>query len=88
MKVKAVAEQAIAEDGSDAIVLGCAGMADLTQWLSDELGVPVIDGVVAAVKLAEGLVSAGLQTSKAIGYATPRAKTYTGVLADYQPQGE
>ena len=72
MKVLSIARAAVAEDGSDVIVLGCAGMADLTRWLSKELELPVVDGVVAAVKLAEGLVAAGLQTSKAIGYATPR----------------
>jgi allantoin racemase len=56
---------ALSNDGSDAIVLGCAGMADLANDLSLEHGVPVIDGVAAAVKLAEMLYSLGLQTSQA-----------------------
>ena len=49
-------ETALLEDKSGAIVLGCAGMADLTRFLEDKLGVPVIDGVTAAVKFAEALV--------------------------------
>ncbi|WFR99873.1 aspartate/glutamate racemase family protein [Rhizobium tumorigenes] len=56
---------ALAKDDADAIVLGCAGMADLARQLSLEHGVPVIDGVAAAVKLAEMLHALGLQTSQA-----------------------
>lgn len=56
---------ALKEDGVDAIVLGCAGMADLAHQLSVEHGVPVIDGVAAAIKLAEMLHALGLQTSQA-----------------------
>ena len=61
--------RAIAEDRCEAVLLGCAGMADLTDWLSDETGIPVIDGVVCAVKMVEALVGAGLATSKVGGYA-------------------
>lgn len=52
------------EDGIGAIVLGCAGMADLAASLSAELAMPVIDGVGAAVKLIESLHGMGLATSK------------------------
>ena len=69
------ARTAIREDGVDAIVLGCAGMAELCEWLSREAGVPVIYGVVAAVKLAEALASGGFRTSKAGAYAYPRDKS-------------
>ena len=37
--------------------------------LSSELGVPVVDGVPAAVKLLEGLFSCGIQTSKQRAYS-------------------
>jgi allantoin racemase len=84
-KVKAEAARALAEDGSDCIVLGCAGMADLVRWLSDELGVPVVDGVAAAVKLVEGIGALGLGTSKAGAYAFPQPKAYHGDFARYQP---
>jgi allantoin racemase len=77
--------RALAEDGSAAIVLGCAGMADLCDRLGDALGVPVIDGVVAAVAQAEALVRAGIRTSKVGDYARPMAKAYAGSLAQYAP---
>jgi allantoin racemase len=64
-------EAALAEDGAEAIVLGCAGMADLADELAAEFGVPVIDGVAAATAFAEALVAAGLRTSKVGGYASP-----------------
>ena len=78
-------QEALDIDRSEAIVLGCAGMADLTSELSKEFGVPVIDGVSAAVKLVESLVAIGLQTSKVNGYAFPRSKQYFGLFKTFQP---
>lgn len=63
--------RALTEDDAQAIVLGCAGMADMPSRLSNELGVPVIDGVSAAVKLVESLVTLGLVTSKTGELAYP-----------------
>jgi len=62
------------EDGAEAIVLGCAGMAEMCGRLEAETGLPVIDGVVAAVKLAEAMAGAGYRTSKVSSYAWPRVK--------------
>ena len=59
---------ALHEDKAEAIVLGCAGMADLAQSLAAEHGVPVIDGVACAVTWAEALVRVGLKTSRLGGY--------------------
>lgn len=59
---------AISEDRAEAIVLGCAGMADLMDMLSSEFGLPVVDGVASAVTMAEALVNAGLKTSKIGAY--------------------
>lgn len=75
--------RAIREDHAEAIVLGCAGMADLCEDLSAELRVPVIDGVVAAVKLVEALVGMRLSTSKRGDWARPLPKPYTGMLAPF-----
>ncbi|ATX67482.1 aspartate/glutamate racemase family protein [Roseinatronobacter bogoriensis] len=61
-------------DNVDAVVLGCAGMTSLTRWLSAECGIPVIDGVTAAVRMAEALAASGYRTSKTGGYATPIQK--------------
>ena len=78
-------ERALAEDGADAIVLGCAGMVELSRSLTKRYGVPVIEGVGAAVKLVEGLATLGLSTSTQGGYAPPRQKMYSGALAPYSP---
>ncbi len=85
-RVLASAQAALEHDRSAAIVLGCAGMADLCRALQQRLGVPVIDGVAAAVKLAEGLVSMGVGTSKRGDYAVPLVKDYAGLAAPYSPR--
>jgi allantoin racemase len=74
---------ALKEDRAEAIVLGCAGMTDLAARLSREHGVPVIDGVGAAVKLIESLAALGLKTSKHTTYAAPRAKAYAGNVPNF-----
>ena len=58
------AARAINEDGADVICLGCAGMAGVTAAISAKLGVPAVDGVAAAVALAQAVVGLGLSTSK------------------------
>ena len=73
-RVRAEVALAIEQDRCEAVILGCAGMADLTAWLSAETGVPVIDGVVAGVKLIEALVGGGFKTSKIGAYAPPNPK--------------
>lgn len=73
-RVRAEIRRAMEQDGAESIVLGCAGMADLARSLGEEMGLPVVDGVTAAVKLAEGLAALGLRTSKAGGYAAPLPK--------------
>ena len=79
------AQNALRTDRSSAIVLGCAGMADLCAALQQRLGVPVIDGVAAAVKLAESLVSLRLATSKLGDFAPPLSKRYSGLAAPFSP---
>ncbi|WP_095204166.1 aspartate/glutamate racemase family protein [Mesorhizobium carmichaelinearum] len=87
-KVSAEIARAVAEDKAEAIVLGCAGMADLAGQLSREHGVPVLDGVACAVKLAEIVSALGLRTSKVGGYATPLTKRFAGFYAPLSPGGE
>jgi allantoin racemase len=86
-KISAEIARAIAEDRAEAIVLGCAGMADLANSLSQEHGLPVLDGVTCAVTLAESLFKVGLKTSKIGGYAAPRTKRFAGVYAALSPGG-
>ncbi len=63
--------RAIEEDTAEAIILGCAGLTDLVAPLQAALGIPVIDGVLAAVTMAEGLLAQGLTTSRANTFALP-----------------
>lgn len=70
-RISAEIGRAVAEDRAEAIVLGCAGMADLADRLSAEHGLPVLDGVSCAVRLAEAMVGLGLRTSRLGGYAPP-----------------
>jgi allantoin racemase len=87
-RIGAEIADALRDDRAEAIVLGCAGMARLAASLSLEHGVPVIDGVSAAVTLIEGLARQGLRTSKRGPYAEPRAKPYAGILAGFAPRRE
>jgi allantoin racemase len=48
------------------------------QRIQQECGVPVVDGISAAVSLAESLVAMHLSTSKIRTYAAPRPKRITG----------
>lgn len=84
-KLRTEIERALAEDGAEAIVLGCAGMTDLARELQEIYGVPVVDGVAAAVKQAEALVSLGLSTSKRSSYASPLPKSFSGAMSDFTP---
>jgi len=63
------ARKAVEEDGAEVISLGCAGMTGLGERLTHRLGVPVIDGVEAGVKLMEALLGCGIHTSKRRAYS-------------------
>jgi allantoin racemase len=62
-------------------------MTDWCRTLGLELGVPVIDGVAAAVKLAEALVALGLRTSKLGDLAAPLAKPMAGMMRPFEMPG-
>lgn len=64
------------QDGAEAVILGCAGMSDMCHSLSAETGLPVIDGVHAALRLAEALAGGGYRTAKTGAYAWPRDKSH------------
>ncbi len=76
--IRDTAQLALDKDGAEVIVLGCAGMGGLDKSLEAELGVPVVDGVVAALKILEGMVGYGLRTSKRLAYLPPGFKEMPG----------
>lgn len=70
--------KAVQEDGAECILLGCAGFVGFVEELQQNLGVPVLDGVSPAVKLAEALVDLGYQTSKNRTWGFPEPKRIDG----------
>jgi allantoin racemase len=79
--VRTIVEQAaaaVADDHAEVICLGCGGMAELEEKVRERTGVPVVDGVAAAVTIAESLVRLGLKTSKSRMFAAPRPKRIIG----------
>lgn len=79
--VAAIVDQArcaVRDDRAEVIVLGCGGMAGLDREIREATSAPVVEGVSAAIKLAESLVALGLSTSKVRTYAQPRPKTVEG----------
>jgi allantoin racemase len=85
-QISAEIERARYEDRAEAIVLGCAGMVDFAARLTERHGLPVIDGVTGAVKLAEACSALGLKTSKIGPYTAPLPKVYLGAFAALAPR--
>jgi allantoin racemase len=67
--------KAIEEDGADVLVLGCALMMGVADKLQADLGIPVVDPTLTALKVAEMLISMNLKHS-------PLAYPFTNVQAD------
>ena len=76
-------EKAKDEDDAEAILLGCAGFAQFANELEGELHIPVLDGVVCAVKMTEAVVELGKSTSKYKTYRFPEGKAFSGMLAKF-----
>ena len=72
----ATARSAIEEDGAEVIILGGGMLAGYSDFLTGEVGVPVLDGVKCAVKLAESMAALGLKTSKIKSFAPPDMQKY------------
>jgi len=68
-------KEVIESDGAEGIILGCTGAHGFYEQLQQDLGVPVIDPGIAAVKFAEFLVELkdkfGWKHSKIGAYKTP-----------------
>lgn len=81
-RLKEEGKKAIEQDGAEVLILGCAGMAGVDKTLQSILEVPVLDGVVCAVKLAEGLYDYGVKTSKVGFFKKPEKKRYINFWPD------
>ena len=67
---KQTALRAVKEDHADVITIGCASLSFYAERLQDDLGVPVVNPLIAALKLAELLVSMNL-TYSPLSYPMP-----------------
>jgi allantoin racemase len=72
------ARRAVQDDHAEVLCLGCGGMAGLDEAVAEATGVPVVDGIAAAVTLGEALVRMGQKTSKICTYAPPEPKQISG----------
>lgn len=72
----------VEERGADTLVLGCMSMAfmDVTAQLEQDLGVPVVNPALSALKMAEAVVGSRLRHSKR-AYPLP-PKLVSGAAAD------
>jgi allantoin racemase len=75
-RAQAVVQQMVMEDGIDVLILGCGSMVDLGPELELTFDLPVVVPALAAVKLAELYVRAGLTQSKR-AYPLPGKKERT-----------
>lgn len=75
--------KAVEEDGAHSIIFGCTGMIGCANAVEQGLkqrgydGVPVIDPVIAAIKIAEAVVDLGVSHSKRT-YPYPPEKNVVG----------
>jgi len=86
-KLRDEVRRSVKEDEAEAVCLGCAGFAQFADELQQELGVPILDGVVCATKQAEVLVELGMKTSKLKTYRPPEKKRFTGMFAHFSTDG-
>jgi allantoin racemase len=64
-------EKSLKETNAELIVMGCSGFSGLREELENQLGVPIIDPVVAGVQVCASLIRMGLSQSKSMTYRTP-----------------
>lgn len=84
------AKEAVDLDGAESIVLGCTAEFGFYKKVQEEIGVPVVDAVIAPLKFAEFMVDlknvSGLKHSKIGKYASPpfnEAEDWLGLKLNY-----
>ncbi len=80
-RFRQVAREAIERDGAEVLILGCTATYGFYRDLQEELGVPVIDPMLAAFKTAEFAAELknrfGWSHSKIGGYESPSPEEFT-----------
>ncbi len=74
-RLRAAAKEAVKNDLAEVIILGCTAQFGFYKELQEDLGVPVIDAILAPLKYAEFLIELkgrfGWSQSKRYGYEGP-----------------
>lgn len=70
---------ALAEEGADTAIIGGAPFAGLGCELRDRVPIPIVDGVGAAVRMAETLVALAPGRARSGGYAPLPARDFVNV---------
>ncbi len=73
-RILKVARESVERDGTEVIILGCAGLAGYAEDVERELGIVVLDPTSVALKVAEALADLGLRHSKVGRFARPPVK--------------
>ena len=74
-----LANRAVTEDEADVVILAGGPLAGLASRIADRVPVPLVDGVVAAVKQAEALVALKPRKATAGTFRRPAPKPSTGL---------
>jgi allantoin racemase len=89
-RIMSEARKAVEEDGADVIVLGCTIEFGFYKTVQEEIGVPVIDAIVAPLRYAEFLADInarhGWGTSRALGYERPDEAELAQFVPVIQPK--
>jgi len=73
---------AVSEDGAEAIILGGLGLAGIAARIAADVPVPLIDNVVAAVRMAEAAASLGTAKARAGSFAATEPVKTLGLSAE------
>ena len=74
-----LAGRAVQEDGAEVVILAGAPLAGLASRVRSRIAVPVVEGVAASVKMAEGLVALHPRKAVAGSFRQPVPKPATGL---------
>jgi Asp/Glu/hydantoin racemase len=80
-RLVALCDRAVAA-GADVCILGGAPLAGLAAEIADQVRVPLVDGVAAAVRQAETLAALNLRKATAGTFRRPGPKSIIGVSSD------
>lgn len=75
----ALSRQAVTEDGADVVILAGAPLAGLARELRGQIGVPVVDGISAGIRMAEAVVGLDSGPHRTGAFAPPPVKARRGL---------